>query len=92
MKITKYLYSDTYNTIATVLISLLCYFLYLQSGVLEKTGMAANILKWLPIAIGFVTLMTYFFTRLCNVNWGWKMTVLGALLNMLLVLTAFFGE
>jgi hypothetical protein len=54
--------------------------------------MAADILKWLPIAIGVVTLMTYFFTRLCNVNWGWKMTVLGALLNMLLVLTAFFGE
>jgi len=26
------------------------------------------------------------------VNWGWKMTVLGALLNMLLILTAFFGE
>lgn len=92
VKITKYLYSDTYNTMATLLISSLCYFLYLQSGVLDNARMAADILKWLPIAIGVVTLMTYFFTRLCNVNWGWKMTVLGALLNMLLVLTAFFGE
>jgi hypothetical protein len=54
--------------------------------------MAANVLKWLPIAIGVVTLMSYFFTRLCNVNWGWKMTVLGAFLNILLVLAAFFGE
>lgn len=86
----KYLYSDTYNTIATVLISLLCYFLYLQTGVLDDMGMAAKILKWLPIAIGAVTLMAYFFTRLCNVNWGWKMTVLGALVNFLLVLSAFF--
>ncbi len=88
----KYLYSDTYNTIATVLISLLCYFLYLQTGVLDDMGMAAKILKWLPIAIGAVTLLTYFFTRLCNVNWGWKMTVLGALVNILLVLSAFFGQ
>jgi len=29
---------------ATVLISLLCYFLYLQSGVFDDAGMAANIL------------------------------------------------
>ena len=92
VKITKYLYSDTYNTIAMVLISSLCCFLYLQSGVLENAVMAANILKRLPIVIGLVTLMTFFFTRLCNVNWGWKMTVLGALLNILLVLAAFFGE
>jgi len=68
----KYLYSDTYNTMATVLISLLCYFLYLQSGVLEDVGMASKILKWLPIAIGAVTLLAYFFTRLCHVNWGGK--------------------
>ena len=88
----KYLYSDTCNTIATALISLLCYFLYLQSGVLGDMGMAAKILKWLPMAIGAVTLMAYFFTRLCNVNWGWKMTVLGSLVNILLVLSAFFGQ
>ena len=88
----KYLYSDTYNTIATVLISLLCYFLYLQSGVLDDMGIADKILKWLPMAIGAVTLMAYFFTRLCNVNWGWKMTVLGTLVNILLVLSALFNN
>ena len=88
----KYLYSDTFNTIATLFISLLCYFLYLQSGVLDDMGMAAKILKWLPIAIGAVSLMAYFFTRLCNVNWGWKITILGALVNILLVLSAFFGQ
>lgn len=92
VKMIKYLYSDTYNTIVTVFISSLCYFLYLQSGVLTDLGMAANILKWLPIAIGVVTLMTYFFTRLCSVNWGWKMTVLGNLINILLVITAFLSE
>ena len=88
MKITKYLYNDTYNTLATVLISTLCYFLFLQSGVLENMAMAAMILKWLPVAIGVVTIMTYFFTRICNVNWGWKMTIVGAFLNILLVLAA----
>ncbi|MDX5583819.1 MAG: hypothetical protein QNK20_02665 [Aureibaculum sp.] len=41
---TKYLYSDTYKTMATVLILLLRYFLYLQSGVFDDAGMAANIL------------------------------------------------
>ena len=92
VKMVKYIYNDVYNTLVTVTISVLCFFLYLQSGVLENIGLAAKILKWLPIAIGLLTLMTYFFTRLCSVNWGWKMTVLGSLINILLILTAFFGN
>ena len=69
VKITKYLYSDTYNTIAMVLISSLCCFLYLQSGVLENAVMAANILKRLPIVIGLVTLMTFFYkTMQCELG------------------------
>ena len=92
MKMVKYIYNDVYNTLVTVIISLLCFLLFLQSSVLDDMGMAAKILKWLPVAIGVVTLMTYFFTKLCNVNWGWKMTVLGSLINILLVSTAFFAN
>jgi len=91
MKIMKYLYKDSFNTLATILISTLCFFLYLQSGVFDNAGMAAMILKWLPAAIGAITLMAYFFTRLCNVDWAWKLTVLGAVLNILLVLTSFLS-
>lgn len=92
LKMIKYIYNDVYNTLVTVIISVLCFFLFLQSSVLNDLGMVAMVLKWLPVAIGVVTLMAYLFTRLCNVNWGWKMTVLGAVINILLVLTAYFGN
>lgn len=91
MKTSQYLQKNSYNILATIIITLICHFLYHLSGVLDDTVVAAKLLKWLPIAIGVVTIMTYYFAKLCNVNWAWKMTVLGAFINILLVLTSFFS-
>lgn len=87
----KYLQSSLYNTLFTILVSTIAFILYHQSGALENAGMAAMLLNWLPIAIGLVTIMGYFFAKVCKASWSWKISILGAFFNILLVISAYFG-
>ena len=55
----KYLTTKKQNVIFTVLISILCFVLFHQSGVLDGAGMAALFLNWLPLIIGLMTIVFY---------------------------------
>jgi len=60
---------------------------YLHEGI----GMAALFLNWLPLAIGVITLIFYLITRLITEKYGWILTLLGASINVFLVISAYWA-
>ena len=82
----------SYNVLGTILISIICFYLYHQSGVMDNAGMAAIILNWIPFMVGIFTLMIYFITRAIKKEYAWIITLLGGLFNIAIVVSAFMSE
>ena len=88
----KYLSSKRQNIIITLLFSNVCFIVYHYSGILGNAGMAAIILNWLPIIIGLVTIALYFIISAISEKHAWMVTVFGNLLNLTLVINAFWNS
>ena len=88
----KYLRSKKQNLFLTVFVTIACFILYHKSGVLDNAGMAAIILNWLPILIGLITIAVYFITNVVSSKFSWIVTHLGNLMNVILVLSAFWNN
>jgi len=87
----KYLHHKLYNVLFIIVTTIICFYLYHASGVLDGVGMAALFLNWLPIMIGIITLIFYLITRLITEKYGWILSLLGALINVFLVISAFWA-
>ncbi len=87
----KYLHHKLYNVVFIVVTTIVCFYLYHASGVLEGVGMAALVLNWLPLMIGIVTLVFYLITRSITEKYGWVLSLLGALINVFLVVSAYWA-
>jgi hypothetical protein len=87
----KYLSSKRQNIIITLLFSNVCFIIYHYSGILGNEGLAAIILNWLPIIIGLLTIAFYFVVHKVSEKHAWIVTVFGNLLNLTLVINAFWN-
>ena len=87
----KYLQNKLYNVLFILVSTILCFYLYHASGVLDGIGMAAMLLNWLPLFIGLITLGFYLLTRLITEKYGWILTVLGVFINVFLVVSAYWA-
>lgn len=88
----KYFSSKKQNLFITILISFVCLVIFHKSGVLDKAGMAAIVLNWLPIIIGFITIVIYFIANAVSRKYAWIVTVLGNVFNILITLKAFWSN
>ena len=86
----KYLSSKRQNIIVTMIFSNVCFVVYHYSGILGNEGMAAIIVNLLPIIIGLVTIILYFVVRSISEKNAWLVTVFGNILNLTLVMNAFW--
>ncbi len=87
----KYLQNKTYNVLLIIISTAICFYLYRASGVLDRIGMAAIFLNWLPLLIGVITLGFYLLTRLITEKYGWILTLLGVFINVFLAVSAYWA-
>jgi len=85
----KNLQNKKYNLIFIILFSLLSFYLYHKSDALDNAGMAAIILNWLPLVFGLMSMILFFVIRIFSNKYAWVGTLIGVMLNVLLVYSAF---
>ena len=77
------------NIIGVFLIAGLLWIPYIKSEVLASAGMAAIILNWMPFLIAIVTIIFYLISRLFTRKRNWIISLLGTIMNIIFVLSAF---
>jgi len=85
----KYYHNTIINLIFTIVVSILCFVLFHKSGILNDAGMAAIFMNWLPLIIGIFTIVVYLLMNLLTKKYSWIVTMVGNLINLVLLVSAF---